>query len=176
MARLPLLFRTRSWVPRKNFMAADLGQFGVIFFFTLKMVCCVYSLESPRWGDSNENKENRKETPIMPLDLELWLALIRSNYPCLEYIFMVPKVFEPLKLYCIYRSTYLFQIRAFYNIYWPIYSRFGPSIIYIDPIYSRYGPPRKVTRHSDGLWSMRENANTRNAETTTAKERSHGCS
>ena len=25
-----------------------------------------------------------------------------SNYPCLEHIFMVPKVFEPLKYYCIY--------------------------------------------------------------------------
>ena len=26
---------------------------------------------------------------------------ISSSYPCLEYIFMVPKVFEPLKFYCI---------------------------------------------------------------------------
>ena len=37
----------------------------------------------------------------MPLDLALWLPLISSNYPCLEYIFMVRKVFEPLKFYCI---------------------------------------------------------------------------
>ena len=25
-----------------------------------------------------------------------------SNYPCLELIFIVPKVFQPLKFYCIY--------------------------------------------------------------------------
>ena len=34
---------------------------------------------------------------ILPPDLALGLTLISSNYPCLELIFMVPKVFEPLK-------------------------------------------------------------------------------
>ena len=34
----------------------------------------------------------------MPPDLALLSTLIGSNYPCLELIFMVPKVFEPLKL------------------------------------------------------------------------------
>ena len=34
-------------------------------------------------------------------DLALWLTHISSNYPYLEHIFMVPKVFEPLKFYCI---------------------------------------------------------------------------
>ena len=33
----------------------------------------------------------------MPLDLALSSTLISSNYPCLELIFMVPKLFEPLK-------------------------------------------------------------------------------
>ena len=28
------------------------------FLYILKMVCCVYSLESPRWGDSNENTQH----------------------------------------------------------------------------------------------------------------------
>ena len=71
------------------------------------MVYCVYSLELPRWDNSNENtqhtfilKKNRKYIPIMPPDLAQWLTLISSNYPCLEYIFMVPNVFEPLKFYC----------------------------------------------------------------------------
>ena len=36
----------------------------------------------------------------MPPDLALWLTLIGSNYPCLELIFKVPKVFEPLKFFC----------------------------------------------------------------------------
>ena len=38
---------------------------------------------------------------ILPPDLALLTTLIGSNYPCLELIFMVPKVFEPLKFYCI---------------------------------------------------------------------------
>ena len=38
----------------------------------------------------------------MPADLAVWLILISSNYPCLEHNSMVPKVFEPLKFYCIY--------------------------------------------------------------------------
>ena len=46
-------------------------------------------------------KETRKAIPIMPPGLALWLTLINSNYPCLEHIFMVPEVFEPLKFYCM---------------------------------------------------------------------------
>ena len=36
----------------------------------------------------------------MPPDMGLLSTLIGSNYPCLELIFMVPKVFEPLKFDC----------------------------------------------------------------------------
>ena len=70
------------------------------------MVYCVYSLESPYWGDSNENTQNTfmlkkiKEILIMPPDLALLSTITGSNYPCLELIFMVPKVFEPLKFDC----------------------------------------------------------------------------
>ena len=94
----------------KNHPAADLGLIRVIFVFKLKMVYCVFSLESPRWGDSNENTQHTfmlkkwKITPILPPDLELWLTLIRSNYPCLEHNFIVPKVFEPLKFYCNFQT------------------------------------------------------------------------
>ena len=38
-----------------------------------------------------------KEVLIMPPDLALLPTLTGSNYPCLELIFMVPKVFESLK-------------------------------------------------------------------------------
>ena len=38
-----------------------------------------------------------KEILIMRPGLALLSTLIGSNYPCLELIFMVPKVFEPLK-------------------------------------------------------------------------------
>ena len=87
----------------------------VIFFFILKMVYCVYSFESPLWGDSNENTQHTfmlkklDNIPIMPPDLALWLTLISSNYPCLEDIFMVLKVFELLKLGSIY-AYYMMQI------------------------------------------------------------------
>ena len=37
----------------------------------------------------------------MPPDLAFSLTIIGSNYPCLELIFMVPEVFEPLKFDCI---------------------------------------------------------------------------
>ena len=37
----------------------------------------------------------------MPPDFALRLTLISSNYPCLELIFIVPKVFQPLKFDCI---------------------------------------------------------------------------
>ena len=43
-----------------------------------------------------------KKILIMPPELALLSTLIGSNYPCLELIFMVPKVFEPLKFDCIY--------------------------------------------------------------------------
>ena len=45
-------------------------------------------------------KKNRKYSPFMPPDMALSLTLISSNYPCLEHIFMVRKVFEPLNFYC----------------------------------------------------------------------------
>ena len=70
------------------------------------MIYCVFSLESPRWGDSNENSQHTfmlkkigKNIPIMPPNLVLWLTPISSSYPCLEHIFVVPIVFEPLKFY-----------------------------------------------------------------------------
>ena len=37
----------------------------------------------------------------MSPDLALLSTLIGSNYPCLELVFKVPKVFEPLKCNCI---------------------------------------------------------------------------
>ena len=68
------------------------------------------TLESPRWGDSNENtqytfmlKKNQEYIAFIPPDQALWSTLISSNSPCLELIFMVPKVFEPLKFDCTLR-------------------------------------------------------------------------
>ena len=48
------------------------------------------------------SNEHGNDIPIIPSDLVLMSTLTGSNYPCLELIFMVPKVFEPLKLVCTY--------------------------------------------------------------------------
>ena len=46
----------------------------------------------------------------MPPDLALLSTLIGSNYPCLELIFMIPKVFEPMKFDCMsYKTSLDFQ-------------------------------------------------------------------
>ena len=45
----------------------------------------------------------------MPPDLALLSTLIGSNYPCLELISMVPRVFEPLKFDCIIIDTSLYK-------------------------------------------------------------------
>ena len=72
------------------------------------MVYCVYSLESPQWGDSIENTQHTvilkkiKEILIIAPDLVLLSTLNGSNYSCLELNFMVPKMFEPLKFDCSY--------------------------------------------------------------------------
>ena len=105
-ARLPRLFRTRSWVPWKKSYSCRFGIIKVVFLFHIKMVYCVYSLESPHRGDSNESTQYTfmlkkiKKILIKPPNLALLSTLICSNYSCLELIFMVPKVFEPLKFDC----------------------------------------------------------------------------
>ena len=51
--------RSNSFLsPSDKHIAADLDHSGFFLFFILEMVCCVYSLESPRRGDSNDNKQH----------------------------------------------------------------------------------------------------------------------
>ena len=82
-----------------------------IFLFYCKIVCCVYSLESPHRGDSNEYTQytiillkieniSINYRHLLP-DLAPWLNLTGSNYPSLEQISMVQKMFESLKFDCI---------------------------------------------------------------------------
>ena len=47
------------------------------------------------------SSHRKSEILIMPPDLALLSTPTGSNYPCLELIFMVPKVFEPMKFDCI---------------------------------------------------------------------------
>ena len=54
MARLPWMIRTRFSVHTKFFQKLDNKYLGDLFLFYHGIVCCVYSLESPHRGDSNE--------------------------------------------------------------------------------------------------------------------------
>ena len=54
MAGLPWLIRTRFGVPTKFSDRLRKQMFRKIFVFYHEIVCCVYSLESPHRGDSNE--------------------------------------------------------------------------------------------------------------------------
>ena len=58
MARLPWLIRTRFLFASKFFHQLKKtniqGYFRDIFLFYYENLCCVYSLESPHWGDSDE--------------------------------------------------------------------------------------------------------------------------
>ena len=69
------------------------------------MVYCVCSLEAPQSGISNENTKNtfilKKMEKISLKCLLIWHydhSLARTSR--LEHIFMVSKLFEPLKFYC----------------------------------------------------------------------------
>ena len=54
----------------------------------------------------------------MPSDQGLLSTLIGSNNPCLELIFMVPKVFEPLKFDCTYKNIVI------------LYTKYEVSVLY----------------------------------------------
>ena len=103
MARLPRLFRTRSWVLRKTSHSSRVGIFFYNFLFNIE-VGILYVLIRIAWREHTTYlhvEENRGDIPTMSPDLALSATLIGSKYPCLELIFMVPKVFEQLKFDCI---------------------------------------------------------------------------
>ena len=90
-----------------------------IFLFYHEIVCCVYSLESPHWGVSNEYTQHTiivkeiKKAPKLSLFASWpgtminpqWLELSMSRT-----FFMVPKMFEPLKFDCVLRVR-AFEVR-----------------------------------------------------------------
>ena len=91
-------------------LIAEENKYLEFFFFYYEIVCCVYSLESPHWGDSNEYTQHTiivwKSANIslnyrylLPY-LAPWLTLIGSNYPYLKQTSMVPEMFEPLRFDC----------------------------------------------------------------------------
>ena len=119
MARLPWMIRTLFSLPKNLSNSSRKQIFREIFsiLYTV-IVCCVYSLESPHRGDSNEYTQHTNTVYkiekislnyryLLP-DLGPCLTLSGSNYPCLERISMVLKMFEPLMFDCICFLKYLF--------------------------------------------------------------------
>ena len=99
--------------PYKILLIAQENKYlGIFFLFYHLIVCCVYSLELPHRGNSNVytqhtiivlkiEKISLNYRYLLP-ELVPWLTLSGSNYPCLERISMVPKMFEPLRFDCNY--------------------------------------------------------------------------
>ena len=80
-------------------------RFGIIwgdfsFFYIENCILCVHIKNCRDEAILNENTQHifilKKIKNLSHLVISL--TLIGSNYPCLEYIFMVLKVFEPLRL------------------------------------------------------------------------------
>ena len=67
----------------------------------------------------------------MPPDLVLLSTLIGPNYPCLELIFMVPKLFEPLKFDCIsiFLLVFVKLLQWQYGIHPLLTLRTSPSVV-----------------------------------------------
>ena len=124
MANSNLIFESL----RNSSASSRKQMFREIFLFYHEIVCCVYSLESPHRGDSNEYtqhttivKEIKKKSLnyryLLP-DLAPWLTHSGSNYPCLEQFSMVPKMFEPLKFDCTMLIKIIFQIKPMRRWKW----------------------------------------------------------
>ena len=50
-------------------------------------------------------REIQRISQLCFLAMASWLTLVSSNYPCLKHLFVVSKVFEPLKFNCMYSHT-----------------------------------------------------------------------
>ena len=91
---------------------------------------------------------------IMPPDLALLSTFIGSNYPYLELILMVPKVFEPLKFYCIFIFAY------FAKGVNPLQkgSLLVEQILFfeISSHFERVSLPRETNRKSQKLFPLKE--------------------
>ena len=69
-------------------------------------VCCVFTLESPHWGDSNEYTQytifnmNKKNTLNYPKSAARGFFSQGLKYEFETAVVNEPSVFEPLKFYC----------------------------------------------------------------------------
>ena len=82
-------------------------------FFSME-VCCVFSLESPHWGDSNEYTQytifnrRKKITLNYPKSAAMSFCAKGLKNGFETAVVNEPSLFEPLKFYCTYVSS-IFQ-------------------------------------------------------------------
>ena len=83
------------------------GIIGIFSIFFNVKVCCVFSLESPHQGDSNENTQytifniNKKITLNYPKSGAMGFFSKGHNEKFETAVVNEPSVFKPLKFYCI---------------------------------------------------------------------------
>ena len=74
-------------------------------------VCCVFSLELPHLGDSNEYTQysifniKKEKSPEIILNLQLWDFFQGTQESVPNSRGNEPSVFQPLKVYCISASA-----------------------------------------------------------------------
>ena len=121
MARLPWLIRTHFWVRTEFFRQLKKTNTEGNFLVLLWNCMFVYSLESPHTIILLKIENISINYRHMLPDLAPWLNLIGSNYPSLEQISMVPKMFEPLKFGCnVIKGTW--QLRVLSAVFFQVRS------------------------------------------------------
>ena len=103
---------------RVDYSARSGGLIGIFFFIFFNMkVCCMFSLESPHRGDSNEYTQytifNMKKKNTLNYPKSAAMGFFPKGHKNELETAMVnePEVFEPLKFYCkisVY-STHLYK-------------------------------------------------------------------
>ena len=93
---------------RVDYSARLGGLLGISFFIFFNMkVCCVFTLESPHRGDSNEYTHytvfnmNMKNTLNYPTSAAIGFFSKGLKNEFETAVVNEPSVFEPLKFYCI---------------------------------------------------------------------------
>ena len=105
--------------PYKILPIAQENKYLGIFYLILSWNCMLCVHITPRWGDSMSTPniqslcwKSKKSYRYLFLELVPWITLSGSNYPCLERISMVPKMFESLRFDCI---SFAFNVIRFTN-------------------------------------------------------------
>ena len=109
---------------RVDYSARSGGLKGIFFFINFKIkVYCVFSLESPHRGDSNEYTRytifnmNKKDTINYPKSAAMGFFSKGLKNEFETAVVNEPSVFEPLKFYCIREGSV-----EFFVIYWTDFS------------------------------------------------------